>query len=132
MRFSTPLLVLGLATFLAPAPCTAQTPDAERWQISLGPDQVLWDVRLVKLVGDSLEARRGDSIAVVPVAKITELRLIRKSEVAMDNPAGGAMAALMGTDDEVYDLTTLDFADRLRAVQKIFLYHPPDSTAGRP
>jgi hypothetical protein len=43
-------------------------------------------------------------------------------------PAGGAMGALMGSDDEVYDLTTLEFPERLRAVQRILLYHPPDST----
>jgi hypothetical protein len=42
------------------------------------------------------------------------------------------MAALMGSDDEVYDLTPLEFPDRLRAVQKIFLYHPPDSTTTGP
>ena len=35
------------------------------------------------------------------------------------------MAALTGADDEVYDLTLLEFADRVRAVQKIFLLHPP-------
>jgi hypothetical protein len=34
------------------------------------------------------------------------------------------MNALIGGDDEVYDLTPLEFADRLRAVQKIFLYYP--------
>ena len=34
------------------------------------------------------------------------------------------MNALVGADDEVYDLTPLDFADRLRTVQKILLLHP--------
>ena len=34
------------------------------------------------------------------------------------------MSALVGADDEVYDLTPLDFADRLRAVQKILSLHP--------
>jgi hypothetical protein len=38
----------------------------------------------------------------------------------------------MGSDDEVYDLTPLEFSDRLRVVQKIFLYHPPDSAAAQP
>jgi hypothetical protein len=35
-----------------------------------------------------------------------------------------AMSALTGSDDEVYDFSPLDFAERLRAMQKIFLYHP--------
>ena len=60
---------------------------------------------------------------------MTELRLIQKSEMRLGDGAAGAMAALMGADDEVYDLTPLEFADRLRAVQKVLLYHPPEPTA---
>ena len=36
------------------------------------------------------------------------------------------MSALTGGDDEVYDLTPLEFPDRLRAVQKILLYNPSE------
>jgi hypothetical protein len=35
------------------------------------------------------------------------------------------MNALMGSDDEVYDLSPLEFTDRVRTVQKILLMHPP-------
>ena len=46
-------------------------------------------------------------------------------------PAGpaaraGAMSALVGGDDEVYDLTPLEFGDRLRTIQKILLLHPTE------
>jgi hypothetical protein len=130
MRFG--ILLFCAALYLAP-PCAAQTTgDADRWQVTLGEGQILWDVRLVKLAGDSLQVRRGDSLAVVPVAKITELRLIKKSEMQLGGPGGGAMPALMGTDDEVYDLTPLEFPDRLRAVQRIFLYHPPNAETSGP
>jgi len=131
MRLGIPLsfAATSLALLAAPPRCIGQTAaDPDRWQITMGEGQVLWDVRLVKLAGDSLYTQRGDSVAVVPVARITELRLIRKSEVQVGGPAGGAMGALMGSDDEVYDLTPLEFPDRLRAVQKVLLYHPPDST----
>jgi hypothetical protein len=125
IQFGMRLCVLAL---FAVAPCAAQAnSDADRWQVTYGDGQILWDVRLVKLAGDSLQVRRGDSLAIVPVARITELRLIKKSEMQLGAPGGGALAALMGTDDEVYDLTPLEFPDRLRVVQKIFLYHPPDS-----
>ena len=62
----------------------------------------------------------------VPVAHINEIRLIRKSEMQLggEGAAAGAMNALVGGDDEIYDLTPLDFADRLRTVQKILLLHP--------
>gem|GEM_PF-1456137 len=131
VRFA--LLAFPFFAVLAAAPCAAQSNgDAERWQVTYGDGQILWDIRLVKLIGDSLHVRRGDSLAVVPVAKITELRLIKKSEMEVGTPGGGAMAALMGTDDEVYDLTPLEYADRLRVVQKIFLYHPPDTATVNP
>lgn len=110
-------------TVLGAAPLTAQEDD--RWQITLDQDRYVWDVRLVRLDGDSLVVRQADSSLGVPVGRITEIRLIRKSEV---QPGDGAMAmsALTGGDDEVYDFTPLEFAERVRAIQKIFLYHPSE------
>ena len=97
----------------------------DRWQISLDNDQYVWDIRLVRLDGDSLFVRQSDSVLGVPVAHIRELRLIRKTEVQLGGgDAAGAMNALVGGDDEVYDLSPLEFAERIRAVQKILLMHP--------
>jgi hypothetical protein len=115
-------LLLLLACMARPA--TAQSAADDRWQLMLADGSYLWDVRLVKLEGDSIHTRGRDSAAVVSVAQVNELRLIRKSEMQLGTP-GGAMSALTGADDEVYDLTPLEFADRLRAVQQIFLLHPP-------
>jgi len=99
----------------------------DRWQITLANDQYVWDIRLVRLDGDSLVVRQSDSLVRVPVGQINELRLIRKSEVQLGAGAtAGAMSALVGGDDEVYDLTPLEFADRLRTVQKILLMHPTE------
>ena len=97
----------------------------DRWQITLEPDRYVWDVRLVRLDGDSLVVRQADSSLAVPVERITEIRLIRKSEMRLGDGAA-AMSALTGSDDEVYDLTHLEFAERVRAIQKIFRYHPSD------
>jgi hypothetical protein len=108
---------------------TAQSarPGADRWQVTMDGERYVWDVRLVRLAGDTLVVRQSDSLVNIPVARVTELRLIRKSEVRVGGEgANGAMAALMGGDDEVYDLSPLDFVDRLKAVQKIFLYHPAE------
>jgi hypothetical protein len=96
----------------------------ERWQVTLDGDRYVWDIRLVRLEGDSLIVRQSDSLVPVPVAHITEVRLIRKSEMELGGGDGAAMNALVGGDDEIYDLTPLDFADRLRTVQKILLLHP--------
>ena len=122
------LLGPALAAAMALArPLAAQAPaQDDRWQISLDNDQYVWDIRLVRLDGDSLFVRQSDSVLGVPVAHIRELRLIRKSEVQLGGgDAGGAMSALTGADDEVYDLSPLEFAERIRTVQRILLMHPP-------
>ena len=115
----------ALAMLVALArPAVAQD---DRWQISLDDDRYVWDIRLLKLDGDSLFVRQSDSTLGVPVAHIREIRLIRKSEVELGGGGqmAGAMSALVGGDDEVYDLTPLEFAERIRTVQKILLMHPP-------
>jgi hypothetical protein len=110
-------------TVLGATPLAAQEDD--RWQITLDQDRYVWDVRLVRLDGDSLVVRQADSSLGVPVGRITEIRLIRKSEVQPGDGAA-AMSALTGGDDEVYDFTPLEFVERVRAIQKIFLYHPSE------
>jgi hypothetical protein len=107
---------------------TARAQD-DRWQVTLDDEHYVWDIRLVRLDGESLVVRQSDSLVSVPVAHINEIRLIRKSEVhvgAGGPGGGGAMSALMGGDDEVYDLTPLEFGDRLRTIQKILLLHPTE------
>jgi hypothetical protein len=120
----TRLTVSVLALLLALAQRLPAQDD--RWQVTLDGDRYVWDIRLVRLDGDSLVVRQADSLVRVPVAHINEIRLIRKSEVQITGggATAGAMNALIGGDDEVYDLTPLEFADRLRTVQKILLLHP--------
>jgi hypothetical protein len=101
----------------------------DRWQIGLENGQYIWDVRLVRLQGDSLVFRRADSLGSVSVQRIGELRLIQKSEMRIGQgaAAGGAISALTGSDDEVYDLLTLEYPARIRSIQQILLLHPPAS-----
>lgn len=117
-----------LVAFLAlPAPIHAQD---ERWQLTLDEQEYVWDVRLVRLEGDSLVVRQADTLRSIPVEDITEVRLIRKTEYQVGDARGLAtMSALTGGDDEVYDFTPLDFGGRLRALQKLFLYHPAEPEA---
>lgn len=119
--------LLGILLF-PPMPAPAQTPaDDDRWQITVESGDYLWDIRLVRLDGDSLVYRRADSLHTVGVQQIREMRLIRKTTVRLGDGAGngGALGALTGADDEVYDFQTLDFGARLRAIQQILLVHPP-------
>ena len=121
-------LLLALPLALGPLPLAAQD---DRWQVTLDAQEYVWDIRLVRLDGDSLVVRQADTLRAIPVDRISEIRLIRKSEVQLgDGATAGAMGALLGSDDEVYDFTPLEFADRIRAIQKIFLYHPVEPAEG--
>ena len=113
--------LVALAAFSRPLPA-----QDERWQVTLDGDRYVWDVRLVRLDGDWLVVRQSDSLVRVPTASIIELRLIRKSEVEMGNGGAmaGAMSALVGGDDEVYDLAALEPADRWQTVKKVLRTHP--------
>jgi hypothetical protein len=124
MRTFTPLVLLFVLLSAAASPIRAQGPDDERWQITTDKGDYIWDIRLVKLSGDSLIFRQADTLGSVSVQQTREIRLIRKSEMRLGEGAAGAMGALTGGDDEVFDLTTLDYAARLRTVQQIFLMHP--------
>ena len=121
MMKSATFYMLSIA--LAAHPLAAQ---ADRWQVTLGEDKYVWDVQLVRLDGDSLVVSQADSLVRVPVIAITELRLIRKTEVQTGTDAGGdeTMRALAGGDDEIYDVSTLELADKQRTIQKILRYHP--------
>ncbi len=119
------LLCLAACLLMAAVPARGQGRDDDRWQIQLESGEYIWDIRLVRLAGDTLVFRQADSIGGVGVPQIRELRLIRKTEVRLGEGGGGTMAALTGVDDEVFDFAVMDFADRVRTIQQIFLLHPP-------
>jgi len=119
------LLAIAALAALAAAPARAQArPD--RWQITMQNDSLLWDIRLVSLDGDKLTYRQADSTGVVAVGEVKEMRLFQASELQMGT-AGAAFGALSGSDDIVFDMTLLDFAERLRTVQQIFQKYPPQT-----
>lgn len=118
--------VLGITMAFAALFARAAVAQDDRWQVTLDGERYVWDIRLLRLERDALVVRQSDSLARVPVAHITEIRLIQKSEAEArgGGAMAGAMSALVGGDDEVYDLATLDLPARRRAIQKILALHP--------
>src|SRR6476659_5186843 len=116
MQRDIPMLrLIGAALVAATALARPLAAQDDCWQISLADDQYVCDIRLVRLDGESLFVRQSDSVLGVPLAHIKEHRLIRKSEVHLGGgEAGVAMDALVGADDEVYDLSPLDCGERVR------------------
>ena len=123
---------LALLGVLA-APAMAQTTSDDRWQITLENGGIVWDVRLKQLTDDQLQVSQQDSLFAVKVGDIREMRRFRKSEMQIgQGTTAGAMAALTGSDDEVFDFAPLDFGSRLRAVQQIMLQRPSTTAPPSP
>jgi hypothetical protein len=115
-------LALGLVLASRDARPLAAQSDArssDRWQLTLDDAQYVWDVRLVELSGDTLVVRQADSLVRAPLARITEMRRIRKTVMRSDDQQESAFQALTGGDDEVYDLALLDLPGRRRALEGI-------------
>jgi hypothetical protein len=125
MRSLHTVLLAACGLLVAATPGRAQSKDDDRWQIELDNGEYVWDIRLVRLAGDTLLFRQADTLVGVRVERISELRLIRKTEMRLGEGGAGAMAALTGVDDEIYDLAAMDFAARMRALQQVLLLHPP-------
>jgi hypothetical protein len=124
-------LRLGLAAGLwliardAP-PAAAQTdaPPDHRWQLTLDDERYVWDVRLVKLAGDTLIVRQSDSLVRAPIARINEMRILQRTTLRVGDGHESAISTLAGGNDEVYDLARFDFGERRRAIQRILSHYP--------
>jgi len=119
-------LVLGLGS-AAPAAAQDRAPadPVDRWQITLKDGSTLWDLRLVKLSGDTLVFQGNDSLLRFPLLRVDELRLVRKATRSITPEAGRYGGVLDGADDEVYRLTLFDLNERRQALQQILRAHPP-------
>src|SRR3989442_4994563 len=84
----------------------------------------LWDLRLVKVSGDTLVFQGNDSILRFPLMQVDELRLVRKAIGSIAPEAGRYGGVLDGGDDEVYRLTLFDLNERRQVVQQILRAHP--------
>lgn len=106
----------------------------DRWQVTLHNGTIVWDLRLVRLAGDTLVFRRTDTTRVLrlPVMQVDVLRLVQKAEKRQGAPDGqGTGNGLMGGTDLIWQLTLLDRSERLQVLHQILEDHPPESMPAR-
>ena len=107
-------------------PCAAQRARGDRWQATLNNGTTLWDLRLVKLAGDTLVVRNTDSTYALPITQLDELRLVQKSERSLAQEQGRFAGVLNGGDDVPYRLTLYELAERRQILRQVFQDHPPE------
>src|SRR3989442_3653170 len=71
-----------------------------RWQIMLRDGSTLWDLRLVKVSGDTLVFQGNDSTLRFPLMHVDELRLVRKATRSIAPEAGRYRGVLDRRDDQ--------------------------------
>ena len=133
-------LAAALLLALAAAPAAAQSASStaappegwsrhDRWQIALHDGSYLWELRLVGLRGDTLLARQADTVVIVPLDRVDELRLIQASvrHTGTGEPNRATSDALAGADDEVYALVRYSPAERRKVVEQALAAHPPET-----
>jgi len=118
------VLCLGL---LSAAPCGAQGERGDRWQLTLNSGKILWDLHLVKVVGDTLVVRHADTTHAFAISQLDELRLVQKSKRSITPEAGRYGGVLGGGDDVVYRLTLYHLAERRQILRQVLQDHPPES-----
>lgn len=120
-----PLVLLAAASGAAPA--VAQSP--ERWQLTLGTSDILYELQPLGLAGDTLVLRQGGSERRLPLREITELRRVRKSMRLM---VGGerrrSLGDLVGADDQVFQMRLMEVPEKRELVRRILAAYGP----GRP
>lgn len=120
-------IVLLCFALAGAVPCAAQRARGDRWQLTLNNGTTLWDLRLVKLAGDTLVVRNNDSTYALPITQLDELRLVQKSERSLAQEQGRFAGVLNGGDDVPYRLTLYSLAERRQILRQVFQDHPPEA-----
>ena len=112
-------LTLALAS---PTAGQVPAPSPDRWQLTLTDHSYLWDVRLVRLTGDTLTVTARDSAIGAPVQNITEIRLLPETILRVGDGHRSAIGALGDNNAPVFDLAPLPIAARRKTIQALLDY----------
>jgi hypothetical protein len=118
------LVVLCAAIGVAP-----EAPAQERWQLSLSSSKILYELQPVDLAGDTLVILQEGARRRIPLAEISELRRIQPTMEVAGRGARPSIAALVGADDQVFQMTLLTLDEKRALVGEILRAYGPRGTA---
>lgn len=124
--FLSSLATLGLVAAISASPLAAQTdasaPSADRWQLTLTDQSYVWNVRLVRLSGDTLIVRTHDSLVATPIQDITEIQLLGETILRVGDGHRSGVGALGDNNSPTIALAKLPLPDRRKRIQAILEY----------
>ena len=94
---------------------------SDLWQITLRDGTIVWNLRLVALVRDTIVFRQDGKTVRYPLARVDEIRLVRAGEHEIGPVAAGGRydGAANGASDFVYQLTLLDLPQRRHVIEQL-------------
>jgi hypothetical protein len=121
LRYHRFTLVLLAGCLVSTTPLWAQeaAPLPERWQLTFADQSYLWDVRLVKLAGDTLVVQSRDSLIPTSVVDLTELRLLPETILKVGDGHRSGIGALGDNNVRVIDMAVLSVAERRKILATI-------------
>ena len=117
-RFTLALLASCLVS-TTPVWAQEAAPLPERWQLTFEDRSYVWDVRLVRLVGDTLVVRSRDSLIPTSVVALTELRLLPETILKVGDGHRSGIGALGDNNVRVVDMAALSVAERRKILATI-------------
>jgi hypothetical protein len=123
-RLALSLLAAVAPTLFCLSSLAAQAPASspDRWQLTLKDRSFLWNVRLVRLSGDTLTVRSADSLVATPIQDITSIQLLAETILRVGDGHRSGVGALGDNNSPVVDLTQLALAARRQRIQALVDY----------
>jgi hypothetical protein len=115
------LVPLAALSLLTSSSLVGQTPASgpDRWQLTLNDQSYLWNVRLVRLSGDTLTVRSRDSLIATPLKEIKEIQLLAETILRVGDGHRSGIGALADNNSPVIDLAPLALTARRQMIQTL-------------
>jgi hypothetical protein len=117
------LLALTLATPSATEAQTASSvPSPDRWQLTRNDHSYIWNVRLVRLNGDTLIARTTDSLVAVPLEDLSEIQLLGETVLKVGDGHRSGVGALGDNTSPILAFAQMPLTERRQRIRTILEY----------
>jgi hypothetical protein len=118
-------LLAGCLVSTTPLWAQEAAPLPERWQLTFADQSYLWNVRLVRLAGDTLVVRSRDSLIPISVVALTELRLLPETILKVGDGHRSGIGALGDNKGRAVDMAALAVAERRKTLATILSHQAP-------
>ena len=94
----------------------------DRWQVTLKDQSLIWNVRLVRISGDTLTVRTAATLIATPIQDITAIQLLAETILRVGDGHRSGVGALGDTNSPVVGRAHLALSARRQTIQALVDY----------